>query len=72
MANMMPNIANDTSVASIVPQVNPAERNSGSSTSGRSPPAPVSTRSQAAKPASRAAPVIMVAIAAGPSRPGPP
>ena len=39
IANMMPNIANDTSVARMVPQVNPADRNSASSISGRTAPA---------------------------------
>ena len=35
IAKKMPNIANETSVASVVPQVNPADRNSPSSISGR-------------------------------------
>jgi hypothetical protein len=37
IANKMPNIANDTNVAKMVPQVKPADRNSRSSTSGRIP-----------------------------------
>ncbi len=37
MAKKMPNIANETSVASVVPQVKLADRNSPSSISGRTP-----------------------------------
>ncbi len=65
IANKMPNIANDTRVASAVPQVNPAMRNSRSSTSGRTRPARrVIRRSQATKTASTTTPAAMVASAA--------
>ena len=65
IAKKMPNIANETSVASVVPQVNPRDRNSPSSISGRTDPARrVSQRSQATKPASTATPAAMVVSAA--------
>ena len=64
IAKKMPNIANETSVASVVPQVKLADRNSRSSISGRMPrPRRVSRRSQATKMASIAAPAAMVASA---------
>ena len=77
MTNKMPNIANDTSVARIVPQVNPADRKSPSSISGRTAragsgapasvasrsPRRVSMRSHATNPASSTTPAAMVAIA---------
>ena len=67
----MPNIANETSVARVVPQVNPADRNSRSSISGRTlpprrsslsaaGPRPVSQRSQPTSAASTATPAAMV------------
>ena len=64
MAKKMPNIANETSVASTVPQVNPADRNSPSSISGRTPPArPVSQRSQATNTPRTTSPAPMAASA---------
>ena len=73
IAKKMPNIANETSVASVVPQVKPADRNSPSSISGRTDPArPVSRRSQATKTASTATPAAMVvsgAVSVQPSWP---
>ena len=78
IANRMPNIANDTSVARIVPQANPAERNSDSSISGRTRPTAepplaslrwVSRCSQATSPASTTAPAAIVASAVGSVQP---
>ena len=71
IAKKMPNIANETSVASVVPQVNPADRNSPSSISGRTPSAPraVSQRSQATNTPSTAAPATMAASAAASVQP---
>ena len=78
IANKMPNIANDTSVARIVPQANPAERNSDSSISGRTRPTAepplaslrrVSRYSQATSPASTTAPAAIVASAVGSVQP---
>ena len=74
IAKKMPNIANETSVDSVVPQVNPADRNNRSSISGRiTPPRsdpplparlrPVSQRSQATRTASTATPAAMVPTA---------
>ena len=64
IAKKMPNIANEVSVASVVPQVNPADRNSRSSISGRTVPArPVSQRSQATNTPSTTAPAAMAASA---------
>ena len=71
IAKKMPNIANETSVDKMVPQVKPADRNNRSSISGRiAPPRsgppeparlrPVSQRSQATSTASTAAPAAMV------------
>ena len=67
MANRMPNIANETKVVSAVPQVNPAERNSSSWTSGCL--RPVIQRSQSTKPASTTAPASMVATAVASPQP---
>ncbi len=75
IAKKMPNIANDTIVDKMVPQVKLAERNSPSSISGRTRRTPppcrgpawprrVSRRSQATKTASTTAPAAMVASAA--------
>ena len=69
IAKKMPNIANETSVASVVPQVKPADRNSRSSISGRTRRPAVcraasSRRSQATKMASIATPAAMVASGA--------
>ena len=65
IAKKMPNIANETSVASVVPQVNRADRNSPSSISGRTDPARrVSQRSQATKTVSTTTPAAMVVSAA--------
>jgi hypothetical protein len=75
IANRMPNIANDTSVARIVPQANPRERNSVSSISGRTRGRPpgwvpswllvrVSRRSQPTRPTRSSTPAAIVASAA--------
>ena len=70
MANRMPNIANDTNVVRMVPQVKPAERNRSSSMSGW--PRSVMRRSQATNRASRPAPAATVASAAGLLQPSSP
>ncbi len=59
----MPNIANETNVVRIVPQVKAAERNSSSWT--RAIPCRPARRSQATKTASTATPPRMVASATG-------
>ena len=81
VAKKMPNIANETSVDKMVPQVKPADRNNRSSISGRTvtrrPPRrspasrlrPVSQRSQATKTASTATPAAMVPSAAASVQP---
>ena len=83
IAKKMPNIANETSVDKIVPQVKPADRNNRSSISGRTltrrpprrfPPSSlwlrlVSQRSQATRRASTATPAAMVPSAAASVQP---
>ena len=63
----MPNIANDTNVVRIVPQVKAAERNRSSWT--RAIPCRLARRSQATNTASIAAPPRMVASVAGSPQP---
>ena len=70
MANRMPNIANDTNVVRMVPQVNPAEWNRSSWMSGW--PRPVTCRSHATKRTSRPAPAAIVASATGLLQPSSP
>jgi hypothetical protein len=62
IANVRPNRANEVIVASVVPQVNPADRNRSRSTSG-SLPAFLTRRSQATNRPSTTAPATIVAIA---------
>ena len=66
----MPNIANDTNVVRIVPQVKAAERNSSSWT--RAIPCRLARRSQATNTASTTTPARMVASAAGLPQPSAP